>query len=348
MKRKVIVEFLGIVLMMTAFACKDQYKQDSIPETEVIKVRLQSLQKQLSSTQIKSSGYFTTDEETPLSFKNGGIVNYIGVKEGDRVRSGQLLATVEGIEVEAGAAQADENLKKAQRDYDRASHLYIDSVATLEQLQNAKTALEVAKQQMRSAEFNQEQSRIIASSSGMILKKYVSKGQLVGPGMPVLLLNNANADWVFKTSLSDTQWASVTVGDSAIITTDYAKQLPIKARVERKTDGIDPQSAGFGVELSLLNTEDSKLASGLFGTVTLFTSKNTSNWEIPYEALLDGNDGTGYVFVTNNKKTAQRVKVHVDRIIHGKVIINRGLEESKYIIVSGSPYLKEGSKISAE
>lgn len=348
MERKIIVGFLGMILLMAVSACKNRYEQDSIPKTEIIRVHLQPLEKQLSSTQIKTSGYFTTDDETPLSFKNGGIVNYIGVKEGDRVRAGQLLATVEGTEVEAGAAQADENLKKAQRDYDRASHLYTDSVATLEQLQNAKTALEVAKQQRRSAEFNRKQSEIRAKSSGTVLKRYVSKGQLVGPGTPVLLLNNSNADWVFKTSLSDVQWASVTIGDSSIITTDYAKQSPIKAKVERKTDGIDPQSGGFSVELSLGGGNDSKLASGLFGTATLFSSKNISNWEIPYEALLDSNDGAGYVFVTNDKKTVQKIKVHIDRISHGKVVINKGLEEVKYIVVSGSAYLKEGSKISAE
>ena len=65
-----------------------------------------------------------------------------------------MLATLNLTEVNAAAEQASLAYQKAERDYERASNLYQDSVATLEQMQNAKTALDVARQQYNSAGFN--------------------------------------------------------------------------------------------------------------------------------------------------------------------------------------------------
>ena len=73
------------------------------------------------------------------------------VKEGDRVKKGQLLDTLKSTEIAAQVQQVNLALEKAQRDYQRASKLYKDSVATLEQLQNAKTGVDIARQNLQQA-----------------------------------------------------------------------------------------------------------------------------------------------------------------------------------------------------
>jgi multidrug efflux pump subunit AcrA (membrane-fusion protein) len=87
---------------------------------------------------ITASGLLSTENEARLSFKISGIIEKIFVKEGDRVRKGQLLATLKSTEIASQVQQVQLTVEKAQRDYQRANNLYKDSVVTLEQLQNAE------------------------------------------------------------------------------------------------------------------------------------------------------------------------------------------------------------------
>jgi hypothetical protein len=54
------------------------------------------------------------------------------------------------------------------------------------------------------------------------------------------------------------------------------------------------------------------------------------------------------VFITNDNATAQKVKIQVDKIENGQVIVSGGLENAKALIISGSAYLNEGSRLSVK
>lgn len=335
----------ALPLLIFFSACKNKAVEKTINE-DIIPVKTTSLQQETVQQTIYTSGQFTTDDETNLSFKTGGIIQKIFVKEGDAVKQGQLLATLNLTEINATAEQSSLAYQKALRDYERASNLYKDSVATLEQMQNAKTALEIAKQQNATVSFNKNFSEIRASKKGYVLKKYMNEGQFAGPGMPVLEINGAGqTNWVLKAGVSDYQWAAIKIGDKATITTEAVPGKIMQAVVSRKPEGIDPQSGTFVIHLRLENKTGIPIASGLFGKATILPSQSAKGWAIPYDALLDGDANSGYVFITNDNTTAKKVKVQVDKIENGKIIVSSGLENVKALIVSGSPYLNDDSKI---
>jgi len=339
--------FLLILLssLIISTACKSNATKEKINE-DVIPVKTIQLQQETLQQTIHTSGQFTTDDETNLSFKTSGIINKVLVKEGDAVKKGQLLATLNLTEINAGAEQASLAYQKAQRDYERASNLYKDSVATLEQMQNAKTALEIAKQQYAAVGFNRNYSEIRAPGSGYVLKKYMNDGQYASSGTAVLQVNGAGqTNWILKTGVSDYQWAAVKVGDKATITTDAAPGRIVNAIVSRKPEGIDPQSGTFVIHLKLESNAGIPVASGLFGKASITPSQTGKAWAVPYDALLDGDANSGYVFITNDNATAQKIKVQVDKIENGKIMVHGGLENVKALIVSGSAYLNDGTKI---
>jgi hypothetical protein len=68
-------------------------------------------------------------------------------------------------------------------------------------------------------------------------------------------------------------------------------------------------------------------------------------WQIPYDALLDGNADQGFVFVTNDNTNALKVPVTIDSIDGKNVLVSKGLDEYKSLIVSGSAYLTDKSVI---
>ena len=315
-----------------------------------IPVAVVALQQQEADQPIIVSGQFTTDDETQLSFKTGGVISRILVKEGDFVRKGQLLATLDLTEIKVGVMQAELGLEKANRDFIRAENLYKDSVATLEQYQNAQTALSIAQQQLKAAQFNLGFSEIRAVSDGFVLKKSANEGQVVSPGTVILQTNGAGkgARWVFKAGVSDKEWARLQEGDKATITTDAVPDKVIEATLIRKAEGANPQTGAFSLELEVGDAKGHLLASGLFGTATLSPAQKSKVWNIPHEALLDGNANKGWVFVTSDNKTAKKVPVTVASLDNQWVYISSGLEDAKALITKGSAYLSHNSAITVQ
>ena len=335
------------VLMLSGCGSPDRDVRDRKVKDDKIPVRLQELKSGISDVVIKASGQFTTDDETYLAFKTGGIIDRMLVREGDRVKAGQLLARLNPTEIESQVAQAQFALDKAKRDFGRAQNLFRDSVATLEQYQNAQTAVDLAERQLSAARFNLSYSEIRAVRSGFILKRLANEGQIVGPGNPVFLTNGANQNrWLLKVGVSDREWENIRVGDSATIHCDVATAGVIPGRVSHKSAGIDPVSGTFSVDLQVY--DPGFLASGLFGSAEIRTTSQQSAWRIPYEALLDGHGRTGYVFISQDKQTVRKIKVTIGDLGRDFVTITEGLEGLRFLVIGGSAYLKDGSGISAE
>ena len=330
-----------------AQACSSsEGKNDTINSSvEHIPVKVIALEKQDVKPMVNTSGVFTTDDETYLGFKIGGVISRIYVKEGDAIRKGQLLASLNLTEIDAQVAQAKLAHEKAIRDFSRVENLYKDSVATLEQFQNVKTGLEVAERQYEAAKFNRSYSEIHAVSNGYVLKKLANEGQVISPGSSVLQTNGASQNsWKLRVGVSDREWTVISIGDKATITTDALPGTSLTATVTRKAEGTDGMTGAFTIELTLDKTKTA-LASGLFGKASIQASHAQTLWSIPYDALLDGNAQSGYVFTTNDSKTALKTPVVVSGINRDEVLISAGLENAKFLIVSGSAYLRDSSSI---
>ena len=348
MKRYLLLA-AALPLLLFAASCGDKTKANNIPPSEVIPVKVMPLSQGTGDASVQLSGQFTTDDEVLLGFKTGGIIQSVLVKEGDAVRQGQLLATLNLTEINAQVQQAQLGFEKAQRDYLRVTNLYKDSVATLEQFQNSKTALELAKQQLNAAKFNLAFSEIRAPKNGYVLRKMANEGQVVAPGTPVLQTNGAQSgNWILKVGAGDREWNAISLNDKASVTlnTDDAKQC--EGVVVRKSEAVDPATGLFTIEIKLSGNGHEGLASGAFGKATIATHTEataTGTWAVPYDAILDGDGSTGYVFVTHDGKTAKKVKVTIADISKEQVFVTGGLEDAKQLIVSGSAYLADNSSI---
>lgn len=330
-----------------AYACTPgKGKENESVTAREIPVWIQILKKEEVSLPIHTSGQFTTNDETFLSFKTGGIIDKIVVREGDVIRKGQLLATLNLTEINAQVAVAELSLEKAKRDYERVASLHRDSVVTLEQFQNAKTSLGIASQQIEAARFNRSYSEIRALENGHVLRKIASEGQVISPGSHVLQTNGSkNEDWVLRVGITDREWSVIQLGDHASVSIDAHPGESYSATVVQKSSGIDPYTGTFATELRLTGNLPSALASGLFGKAMIKPSSKQHVWSIPYDALLDAGSQSGFVFVTNDMKTVQKQHVTISAIEKDKITISSGLEKAKCIVIAGSAYLHDNSPI---
>ncbi len=337
--------FSSFVLIFFLSACSKKKVEETNMATDVIPVKVIQINQEAVGQSIHASGVFTTEDETYLGFKIGGIIQNIMVKEGDAIKAGQLLATLNLTEIKSQVQQAQIGVEKAERDFKRAGNLYKDSVATLEQFQNSKTALDMARQQISVLKFNQNYAEIRALKSGYVLKKLANDGQVVGPGTPILMVNGTTNNWVLKVGLSDQDWASVSIGDQATVTIDTEKDQNFSATIRAKSEGVDPITGTLWVTLKTNGIPAKKIALGIFGKANIQPKKKTNAWVIPFDALVEGNENEGFIFITKDEKTAEKIRVKISGIAHGKVYVTQGLEDVKGIITSGNAYLNAGSAI---
>lgn len=343
------IYYISILIATPLFyGCNTKEPAKKLSDNNTIPVRILHLDQQTGNASIALSGQFTTDDEILLSFKTGGIIDRVLVKEGDPVKKGQLLATLNLTEINAQLQQARLSLEKAARDHKRIQNLYADSVATLEQLENTRTALQLAQQQLNLVSFNRRFSEIHAPQDGFILKKLADAGQQVSSGTAVLQ-SNGEGKWMLKAALSDQEWALLKLNDKSKIQISSSPGKSFEGFVSRKSEGADPGTGTFTIYITLTGKRPDDIAAGMFGKAVVNPSGQTNgSWKIPYEALLDGNGNSGYVFITNDHKTAQKKMVTISGIEKNTVTITDGLQDAKSLIVSGSAYLTDNSKISIQ
>lgn len=349
MKKTIISILIPLAIAVTLWTCSKKEKQESvkpIADESTIAVKLAPVKGITQSQPIISSGLISTEIESRLSFKTGGIISRIYVKEGQSVSAGQILATLDLTEISAQEAQAKANVEKTKRDLERTQRLHRDSAATLEQVQNSQTAYDVAEESYRIVSFNKRYATIQAASAGKVIKKFVNEGELVGPGAPVVMVNTSGRnEWMVKIGLPDVDWVRVKSGDKVNITTDAYPNTIFNANVYSINEGADPLNGLYQVEIKI-DPQGKRLASGLFARVEILPAQSETVRSIPIEALIEGDGKRAFVFVVNeDQKTVSKLPITIAYVKGGEALIAQGLENVNQVINEGSAFLTEFSTI---
>ncbi|MBK7232007.1 MAG: biotin/lipoyl-binding protein [Saprospiraceae bacterium] len=164
--------YLSLFVFSFLWSCAKKTETVQTPKSNlnITNVKTAAIVRTDSVSTIQLLGILSSESEVKPSFKIGGLVQSVKFKEGDFVKKGQVLATLDQTEIEAQLQQAMVAYEKADRDQKRVSNLYTDSVSTLEQYQNSKSAFEIAQQNLQIAKFNRKYSVVFAPISGQIVK----------------------------------------------------------------------------------------------------------------------------------------------------------------------------------
>ncbi len=293
------------------------------------------------------TGVIQSDSEAKPSFKTGGVIAKTYVEEGDHVRKGQLLAKLNATEIEAMTTQAKSALEKAQRDQQRAQNLYADSIATLEQLQNSITAVDVAKKSLQIAEFNLAYTEIRSPIDGKIITQLMHEGEITGPGIPVFyVMGVLRSDWKLVAGLTDKNWGRLRQGDKVKITLDAYPGWTIDGQVKRLSDVANPQSGTFDAEVSI-PSKDKRIAAGMMAHMEIKPSAGSKYTMIPIEALVSSNGTTGVVYIPKDGK-AEKHTIQIQQFEGERIAVLSGLEGATEVITAGSGFLEDGDRISVE
>lgn len=321
-------------------------EEPATPADHTAVVRAAPVSDTVLARPIVATGTVAPADEAALGFKIGGVIARIAVDEGDAVRAGQTLASLDLREIDAALARARSGVAKAERDLERARRLYTDSVVALAEFQDSETAHEMAQADLETAAVNRRYAVIVAPADGVVLRRAAEPGENISAGATVLAVGSRGAGHgqVVEIALADRDAVSVRRGDAAVARFDALPGREFSGRVARISAAADPVTGTYEVEIAL--DDAAALAAGLVGRVEVRPARGAHATLVPIEAVLeaDGVEAAVYVLSADGKR-AERRRVSIAFITGDRVAVAHGLEGASRVLTDGAAYLDDGAAV---
>jgi RND family efflux transporter MFP subunit len=293
---------------------------------------------------VEVTGILSRRAEAVLAFKTGGLIERVTVRAGDTVRSGQVLATLRLDEIDAQVAQARTAVEKSRRDATRMAALQADRVATLEQLQDARSAVELAEAGLRAATFNREHSVITAPVDGRILRRLAEPDELAAPGRPILAFAGDAEGWIVRVGVPEKEVVRLRTGDRAAVSLGAAPEIP--AAITQIAEAADPATRTVEVELQPDSPLSPGQRSGFLVNTRLWPEPVPARPVVPLAALVEGRDRRGFIFVlTGNGRQVRRESVEIDTISGTRAYLRTPLPAGTRVVTTGAEFLTDGRAV---
>lgn len=292
---------------------------------------------------VRASGLVGYRRETPLSFKVPGLIARISVDEGDTVRAGQSLASLNLTEYSASVSETDALLRTAESQLARTKTLFEKGLVAQARLDDAQLAVDRAKAARQSTGFNRAQGVIVAPTGGVILRRSAEPSQNVGAGQAVLLLGEVNSGLIVRAGVSSQDAARIKVGDAAQVRLGAGE--PRTGKVARIAAKSDAATGGFDVEIEV--TPIDGLRSGMVAEAAISASGGGEEGPIraPVLALFDARADQGVVFVVDAQNVARRRPVQTVGVEGDTVLIVAGLNPGERVVSTGAAYVRDGQPV---
>jgi len=295
-----------------------------------------------------------------------GYITEINFKEGDQVRQGQVLYSIDQQQYEAAYQQAlanvavqEANLTRAQKDVDRYRELIKHDAIAKQQVDNAEANYESAKKQVdaakatvRSVQTNVRYTKIVAPFDGTIGISQVRLGAAVSAGQTLLNTISSNgpiaADIVIDQKDIFRFQQMINKGeqknDSTFSIVISGQPYSSFGKISFIDRAVNSQTGTITVRMIFPNPNNF-LRAGMAGTLRVRSHTAESSVIIPFKAVTE-QLGEFFVYVVkldSNKVTQQRVSL--GKQVNLNVIIKEGLKDGETIVIEGVQSLREGSSI---
>jgi membrane fusion protein, multidrug efflux system len=325
----------AIALSVFVLACGKASRPES-PSAPLVKV-CSTLDG--SDIPLELRGIVVSEGRLRLGFKASGIIGSIRVREGDTVRAGQVLATLDGIDARTQALSTRSILDRAQREAGRAERLAADGIIPSNDRENALNQLETAEAQWRQALDGLKRTQLTAPASGTIFQRLAEPGEAVSSGSPVVVMDTTNQP-VIRTGVSERELACLKVNQETAITPEDGSPT-FRGRV--RSLGATPNGEDGLYPVEIL-PERKILRPGALLKLRFEGRGEPGIVHIPFPALVHRQD-KNYVFVVGANLAVRARSVDVVGADGIGVILRQGLLAGERIVSEGAYFLEDGQVV---
>lgn len=314
-------------------------------------------------------GVLAASDESELSFQVGGHVQSVAVDAGDRVRAGQLLASLDAQPYQlrldrsiADLQSARAGLQDTRSKVTSTRSLYKQQIASKQDFDSAKSAFDSAKSSVQAAEAavslaqrDLDQTVLVAPVEGLIAERRLEPFQEISPGAPVLLIQSQGGMEV-DIRMPETLVHEVQAGQNVVVrmTTRTFAGKEFEGRVT-KIGALGLDSNAYPVTIALAES-DPRMRPGMTARVdfNFAGSVDETGWLIPINALLPGDEQSeahftereAFVFVYQpESSTVEKRSVRISGLRGDSVEIRDGLKEGDVVAIAGVHFLVDGQNV---
>lgn len=315
---------------------------------------------------INAVGTVKAIKSAAIASRIAGTVAAVRVREGERVRAGQLLIELQAPETAAGAAGAKASVEEARRGLNEARArarlteatfrryvaLFNDQAVTRQEYETRQAENEVAAQGVARAEAHLLQAdqqahaasslagyaRVSAPFSGVVVRKDVDPGSTVFPGTQLMTIEEEGR-YRLEAAAPETLAAKLRIGERLAVTIDGLAS-PTIGRVAEIVPVADPATRTVTVKLDL---HAKGLSGGMYGRAALISGVR-KGIVVPAAAVVE-RGGLTSVWLVDGTGVARMRLVKTGTPEAGKVEILSGISAGERVVTSGADKVRDGVRV---
>ena len=279
--------------------------------------------------------------EATVVAKVGGEIRQIQAEEGDEVRSGQLLAVLDGDRLRLELQQSEANLQKLRRDFERNRDLKeksLISAGDFDKIQYEMAALEAS---YNLAKLELSYTEIRAPIDGVISERFVKVGNTIDVAAPLFRVTSLEP-LVAYLHVPEREYRRIAKGMPASVQVDALQGQRFAAVIARISPVVDPATGTFKITVEV-SDPTRRLKPGMFARIGIVSDLHADALQVPRSALVD-DAGEQAVYVVEGD-VAKRRAVSTGYSANGQIEITDGLTGDERIVVVGQTGLRDGSRV---
>lgn len=318
-------------------------------DTKVAGVRAETVEETVPEVAVKQvfvekvPQYGTYTSTVQANVKNNiapqvaGRIKSINVETGDFVKAGQVLATMD----EVNLLQAKLKMINDSTEYSRLKGLYDAGGLSKSDLDAIELAYEVSKSNYENL---YENTILVSPVDGVISARNYDEGDLFSMGQPIYVVEQIQPVKLLV-GISEVDYTKVKKGDTVEITADAFPGVTFSGKVNRLYPTVDPVTHTFNIEVIVPNNYKT-LRPGMFVRVKILFGVNKSV-VVPDAAIVkQTGSGERFIYVLNADNTVSYQRVTLGVRMDTSYEVLSGLEDGAVVVTEGQSRLKAGIKVS--
>ena len=296
---------------------------------------------------VQSTGRIERRREMDLSFRIPGVMTRVNVEAGDRVRAGQVLATLDPATVAASEQRAAADLERARRDLARDQKLFDQGFVSRARLDDRASAVKSAQAAYNATAFDRRWARLVSPVSGVVLARNGQGGEVVQPGQAVVRVADEASPFVLRAPMPDRDAARIRVGARAQVQLEGAPS-ELTGRVTRVGQSAGARTGAVDIEIELPTAaalRSGQIAPARIEAGSAATTAATGLVRLPAEAILEARGRAATVLIVEpGTSTARRRSVTFNGF-EGDFALVDGLPPGAQVITAGAGFVGDGEKV---
>ena len=261
---------------------------------------------------IEIQGIVEADKNVMITSEIPAIIKKIHVREGQEVKKGTLMVTLDDEMIDNQIKELQTQLKLAEYVFEKQSNLRKENIGSQLDYEKAKNNKEYLESSLRTAKAQKGKAKITAVYDGVVDEIFPNVGELTGPQMPLIRFISLGSASI-KVDVPESYLNKIKVGDFVSVGfPDLGKTFTSK--ITSRGNYIEPLNRTFKISIDL-PVEDNILLPNLIGAVKIKDLVVENAVLIETDNILQDATGNDYVFIIEKKG---------DKIIARKVFIERG------------------------